>query len=59
MHPERPESAPCADCGQPIAAGQLYVPDGPGGPLHVYCGLPERHPWWWWQQTLSQGDWEP
>lgn len=31
----RPEPRVCADCGEPIMPGQLYLV---GEPLHVYCG---------------------
>lgn len=38
LHPEikpRATTKPCRRCGEPIAAGQLYVVDR--GPLHLRC----------------------
>lgn len=47
----RPEPRVCADCGEPIMPGQLYLV---GEPLHVYCGRSRaadagysRSPEWW------------
>lgn len=33
----RPETRPCAECGQPIQPRQLYAVDGP---LHIACSHP-------------------
>lgn len=49
----RPEPRVCADCGQPIMPGQLYLV---GEPLHVYCGASQRHPWDWYTPP-SAGVW--
>lgn len=47
-YPRRRETRACADCGEAIQPGQIYLP---GEPLHVYCGRRERGL----QRELGQG----